>query len=78
LASDSDTTVWQLSCLPSCPQYWRATPTEWRPCLGKDVSSKIQARMAPWRSMPGSTSSRTLASTFSSDHSPLPTKCKSD
>ena len=28
--------------LPTCPQYCRATPTEWRPCLGMPVSSTIQ------------------------------------
>ena len=22
------TAIWQLSCLPTCPQYWRVTPTE--------------------------------------------------
>src|SRR5688572_25072835 len=43
LASDSVTATWQLSCLPSWPQYWRATPTEWRPFLGMPVSSTIQA-----------------------------------
>ena len=40
-ASDTLTATWQLSCLPSIPQYWRATPTECRPCLGNPVSSMI-------------------------------------
>src|SRR5665647_3801146 len=40
-ASDTLTATWQLSCLPNIPQYWRATPTECRPCLGKPVSSMI-------------------------------------
>ena len=34
LATDSVTATWQLSCLPSCPQYCRVTPTECRPFLG--------------------------------------------
>ena len=42
LASDKLTVTWQLSCLPSGPQYWRATPMECRPFLGKPVSSTIQ------------------------------------
>ena len=37
LAIDSETTAWQLSCLPSWPQYRRATPTECLPFLGNPV-----------------------------------------
>jgi hypothetical protein len=35
------TATWQLATLPKVPQYWRATPTEWRPCFGKLVASRI-------------------------------------
>jgi len=38
-----DTPTWQLATLPSAPQYWGATPTEWRPNLGKAVSSMTHA-----------------------------------
>ena len=37
------TPTWQLATLPSVPAYWRATPTEALPNLGKPVSSTIQA-----------------------------------
>src|SRR5207253_11416379 len=60
------------------PQYCRATPTECCPFLGKLVSSMIHASIGPWRSNSGSTSSRTFARTFSSDHPPSPIKCSSD
>jgi len=33
------TTTWPLATLPRVPEYWRATPTELRPCLGRPVSS---------------------------------------
>ena len=36
------TATWQLATLPSAPQYWRATATEWRPAFGKLVSSRIR------------------------------------
>ena len=36
------TATWQLATLPSAPQYWRATPTEWGPDFGKLVSSRIR------------------------------------
>src|SRR5215210_3059072 len=78
LASESVTATWQLSCLPSWPQYWRATPTECRPFLGKPVSSMIQASMGPVRSMTGRTKSRTLVSTAASDQGAWPTKSRSD
>src|SRR5712691_222266 len=55
--------------VPGLPQYCEATPTECLPCLGKPVSSMIHASIGPWRSIAGSTISRTLASTFASDHS---------
>jgi hypothetical protein len=38
----------------------------------------IHASIGPWRSMSGSTRSRTLANTFSSDQAATPTKCSSD
>jgi hypothetical protein len=43
VAAEIDTPSWQFETLPSAPQYWRATPTEWRPNFGKPVSSTIQA-----------------------------------
>ena len=39
----TDTPSWQLAVLPSVPQYWRCTPTEWSPSLGKPVSSTAHA-----------------------------------
>ena len=72
-------TMWrELSCLPSCPQYCRATPTECLPFLGKPVSSRINARIRPRRSMTGRTCVRTAVSTASSDQSALATKWCSD
>jgi hypothetical protein len=38
-----DTPTWQLATLPRVPEYWRATPTEAVPYLGKPVSSTTQA-----------------------------------
>jgi hypothetical protein len=43
VAALTDTPTWQFVTLPSAPQYWCATPTEWRPNLGKPLSSTIQA-----------------------------------
>src|ERR1035441_5979374 len=43
VATDRLTATWQLSCFPVCPQYCRATPTEWVPFFGRPVSSTIQA-----------------------------------
>jgi len=48
------------------------------PCLGNAVSSMIHASIGRSFSIAGSTISRTLASTFSSDHVATPTKCSSD
>jgi hypothetical protein len=48
------------------------------PCLGKPVSSTIDASMAPNTSILGKTVRRTLASTAWSDHGALATKCSSD
>jgi hypothetical protein len=39
----TDTPSWQLARLPSVPQYWRCTPTEQLPSLGKPVSSATHA-----------------------------------
>jgi hypothetical protein len=39
----TDTPSWQLAVLPSVPQYWRCTPTEHGPSLGKPVSSTTHA-----------------------------------
>ncbi len=63
LASDTLTATWQFSCLPSTPQYWRATPTECCPFFGKAVSSTIHAATGPWRAMGSSTHSRATRST---------------
>jgi len=38
----------------------------------------IHASIGPCRSIEGSTISRTLASTFSSDQDAIPTKCSND
>src|ERR1700733_8293381 len=78
LATDSETTAWQLSCLPSWPQYCRATPTECLPFLGKPVSSMIDASIGPSASILGSTVWRILVRTASSDQGALATKCSSD
>ena len=72
------TATWQLSCLPSWPQYCRATPTECLPFLGKPVSSMIQAWIGPCRSIVGSTRARTTPSTAASDQSALATRWCSD
>ena len=53
-------------------------PHRMLPFLGKPVSSMIQASIGPCRSIAGSTISRTLARTVSSDQRPSPTKCNSD
>jgi hypothetical protein len=78
LAIDSVTATWQLSVLPSRPQYCRATPTECTPFFTKPVSSTIQASIRPCVSIAGTTSSRTLANMASSDQADCPTKCSSD
>jgi hypothetical protein len=54
-ATGSLTATWQFSCLPGCPQYCRATPTECLPFFEMPVSSKIQATIGCWRVMAGST-----------------------
>src|SRR5947209_16729287 len=41
--TDRLTATRQFSCLPTCPQYCRTTPTECVPFFGKPVSSTIQA-----------------------------------
>jgi hypothetical protein len=43
LAAEIETPTWQLPTLPSAPQYWRATPTDLFPNLGKPVSSITHA-----------------------------------
>jgi len=37
------TTTWPLATLPRVPEYWRATPTEPRPCLGSPVASSTRS-----------------------------------
>ena len=39
----TDTPSWQLAVVPSVPQDWRCTPTEWSPSLRKPVSSTAHA-----------------------------------
>lgn len=46
-ASVSETRTWQLARLPSAPRYWRATPTESLPCLGRAVSSTTRTASGP-------------------------------
>src|SRR3954447_21248505 len=46
-AKVSETRAWQLARLPSWPQYWRLTPTEWRPCFTRAVSSTTRAASGP-------------------------------
>ena len=76
-ASDRLTATWQLSCSPSCPQYWRDTPTEWRPFFGKPVSSTIHKQpSSSFRA--GIAHSRTPPSTASSDQSDFATMWCSD
>ena len=43
MTASTDTPSWQLARLPSVPQYWRCTPTEWAPSLGKPVSPTTHA-----------------------------------
>jgi hypothetical protein len=69
--------TWQLSTLPSSPQYCRATPTECSPFLAMPVSSTIQRRTAPCASSAGMTWRRIAASTASSLHAPSDTKLNS-
>jgi hypothetical protein len=58
--------------------YWRATPTECRPFLGKPVSSTIQARIGLCRSISGRIWARPSARRASSDQLALATKWWSD
>ena len=64
--TDKLTAAWQFACLPIWPQYCRATPTEYLPCLGNAVSSTIHATTGPCFCMAGSTCCRTWASISSS------------
>src|ERR1700761_1829143 len=72
---DSETTVWQLSCFPSWPQYCRATPTECLPFFGNPVSSMIEASIASFASILGSAVWRSLVRTALSDQGAMATKC---
>lgn len=45
--TDRLTATRQFSCLPTCPQYCRTTPTECVPFFGKPVSSTIHASTGP-------------------------------
>jgi hypothetical protein len=53
--TDKLTATRQFSCLPTCPQYWRVTPTEFSPFFTKPVSSTIQATIGPFGSNCGKT-----------------------
>ena len=55
VATERLTATRQFSCLPTCPQYCRATPTECLPFFGKPVSSTIQATTDPSFSIAGIT-----------------------
>jgi hypothetical protein len=55
--------IQKLSCLPTWPQYCRATPTDSLPFFGNPVSSTTHATTGPWRSIAGSTKSRALSNT---------------
>jgi hypothetical protein len=55
LATDRLTMTWQLSTLPTSPQYCRATPTECLPFLGMPLSSTIQKRSGPCACIAGRT-----------------------
>src|SRR4051794_29081935 len=74
VATESVTATWQLSCLPSWPQYCLATPTDSLPFFGNPVSSTIQARIGPCASIAGSTWPRTAVSTAASSQDALATK----
>jgi hypothetical protein len=63
------TAVWQLAIFPSAPQYWRATPTEWSPCFGKLVPSRMST---PVRS---GMVARRCRHTRSADHGASVMKC---
>ena len=79
VATDRLTATWQLSVLPSCPQYWRATPTECVPCLGIPVSSAIQNTGPPSGSfIRGNTQLFTRACTASSCQGDWATKWFND
>jgi hypothetical protein len=43
----SETSAWQLACLPSSPQYCGATPTDSVPLFGTPVSSITSTASAP-------------------------------
>src|SRR4051812_9134866 len=49
VASDRLTSDWQLTVVPTRPEYWMATPTECRPLLSRVVSSTIQCSTLPHR-----------------------------
>src|SRR5215472_19339763 len=72
--TDKLTATWQLSDLPVCPQYCRATPTECFPCFGKPVSSTIHATTGPCFCIAGSTCCRTCSSISWSFHGASATK----
>lgn len=65
------TAVWQFASLPSAPQYWRPTPTEAAPCLGKLEPSRMST---PLRS---GTTARTTSHTRSESHAASVMKCRS-
>ena len=56
MAALIETPTWQLATLPSAPQYWCATPTDWRRTWGSrcrrrsrpraEISSLIRSRQA--------------------------------
>src|ERR1035438_533530 len=70
--TDRLTATRQFSCLPSCPQYWCATPTECFPFFGKPVSSTIHATTGPCFCMVGSRTGAVLRRFNLSCCSPFP------
>jgi len=78
LATETLTITWLLAFLPSCPQYWLATPTEHFPFFGIPDSSMIHTSMGPWRSISGNAHCRATRRTLASLHGACPTKWSSD
>ncbi len=61
LAADAVTSTGQLSCLPSCPQYCRATPAEWVLFFWKPVSSTNRPGFCRWYESAKATCRKALA-----------------
>ena len=66
LVTDKLTATRQFSCLPTCPQYCRATPTECVPFFTNPVSSTTQATTGSFAVIAATAYSRTRRSTAAS------------